>query len=48
MPRPIVTPRLTRAELVAALRARRRSLARFGIGLLAAALLAFGFLTEEV
>lgn len=48
MARSVVPPRLTRGELVAALRVRRRFLARFGVGLLAGALLAFGFLTEEV
>ena len=48
MPRPGVPPRLARGELVAALRARRRSLARFGVALLAGTLLAFAFLTEEV
>ena len=48
MPRPALPPALTRGELIAALRARRRSLARFGAGLLAGALLVFGFLTEAV
>ena len=43
-----VPPRFARAELVAALRARRRSLARFGLVLLAGTLLAFGFLTESL
>jgi len=48
MPRPVVLPRLTKGEVAAALRARRRSLARFGVGLLAGTLLAFGFLTESL
>jgi undecaprenyl-diphosphatase len=39
---------LASGELVAALRARRKSLARFGVGLLAGTLLAFGFLTESL
>ncbi|MCA1700098.1 MAG: phosphatase PAP2 family protein [Actinobacteria bacterium] len=48
MARSVVPPRLTRGELVAALRVRRRFLARLGVGLLAGALLAFGFFTEGV
>jgi membrane-associated phospholipid phosphatase len=39
---------LARGDLLVTLRARQRSLARFGVGLLAGTLLAFAFLTEEV
>ena len=48
MPSSGVPPRLARGDLLVALRARQRSLARFGVGLLAGTLLAFGFLTESV
>jgi len=48
MPRSGVPPRLAKGELIAALRVRRRSLARLGVALLASSLLAFGFLTESL
>ena len=48
MPRSGLPRGLAEGELVAALRVRRRFLARFGVGLLAGTLLAFGFLTESL